>query len=100
VPGTQRSLKWQVNKAGTFRAKSLWSPGVPQAGSNSSDISKGRFARDICEFESCQPSHAVVSCRYGPCLRTSITGAERKLHPGLAATGSSSSEAGVLFLRP
>jgi hypothetical protein len=28
------------------------------------------------------------------------TAAERELHPGLPATGSSSSEAGVLFMRP
>jgi len=51
------------SKAGTFHAKSLWSPGVPQAGPNSSDISKARFARGICEFESCQPSQPVPSLR-------------------------------------
>jgi hypothetical protein len=39
--------------------KSLWSPGVPKAGPNSSDTSKALFARDIWKFESSQPSHAV-----------------------------------------
>jgi hypothetical protein len=49
------------SKAGSFRAKSLWSPSVPKAGPNSPDTSKARFARDICEFESSQPSQPVPS---------------------------------------
>jgi hypothetical protein len=51
------------SKADSFRVKSFWSPGVPKAGPNSSDTSKALFARDIWEFESSQPSHAVGSLR-------------------------------------
>jgi len=47
------------SKADSFRAKSLWSPGVPIAGPISYDTSKARFAHGICEFESSHPSQAV-----------------------------------------
>src|SRR5262249_44459127 len=52
---------------------------------------KGIIFPDVSEFESYMPSYAVGLCRCGPCLPTSITG-RRKTH------GSSSSEAGALFL--
>src|SRR5262249_33690922 len=49
------------SKAGSFRAKSLWSPGVPKAGRNSPGISKARFAHGICEFESLSPARGGPS---------------------------------------
>src|SRR6516162_4364264 len=51
-------------------------------------------------FESHMPSHAVGLCRCGPCLPTSISGRRKTVTSRFASHGSSSSEAGVLFLRP